>query len=309
MTLLACQLPENHGASGERAAATPVKAVEESVQAKPARKLLGEITIPSGVVLVVDSFDMDYWSSTESVPTPPYRAPGLSEDLDPMQDFDLQVVGPDAMAAGVAWGRTVHPLYFNGVARKHVAGLIDRFATHAKAAGLDARLEVLEISPAEGQRVKRLLADGFTSRGFGFQGVEAGLVQGMPKDRRLPVYRGLPDSSSRSHKSYDVYIELVPGAKVVRSESRGFVAVEHGVVMFADVDAADAWVIDTHLRPALDQMHTNAADSWTLSVGGADICVFYSNSDDSTYEVLAEYDAGGELVRVRIAFDDDEPLE
>src|SRR5262245_17299000 len=95
--------------------------------------LLGEVEVPSGILLVLDPGLGRFWRH-DGDPRSPRKA-------DP-KHYDLAIVGPDAVAAGKAYDRQFDPRYLFDVG--DVVATEKHFAKFINDRKLDARLERLE---------------------------------------------------------------------------------------------------------------------------------------------------------------------
>ncbi len=358
-----------------------VTAVEPAVR-------LGEITTPSGVLLLIDGGQLGLWAHDR----PPMLPPGIVDEDSTAQanaGADFVVVGPDARAAGLAWDRSVHPLYRYDVRADAVDTERARFAAFCAEHGFGAALEPLPQRVPHRTRIDQYFVDGVKANGISFHGLWASAIAGLPRDRSLPVWgcrRTGPEFAGRWH---EIGIDLVERPVPARTEAHGWIAVDEARILLGDADAIGAW---EHHRPADGLMdlvfwgadagaaarefgapalsstrttdssergpeptefgwsgldlqeglqvateleHVRRARGWKLAidvrphsdhwrateaarasgqgagvvdVGGARMCLFFTGWGDGVYEVLADYDATGALVRVRIVLGSEQTL-
>ncbi|MEU9126993.1 hypothetical protein AB0D08_02560 [Kitasatospora sp. NPDC048540] len=208
--------------------------------------MLGEVTCPSGELLVVDGGYLGLWRGDAS--------PG-AVDPDPELDHgpvvDLAVTGPDAEAAARSIDGEPGPVLYD-VPVDEVADLTARFIAHCGAAGLDARLEELPDGVPHRDRARRCVARGGGS--FSVSGVPFVALGGLPKDVALPVLatRAAYDGDGGDDDGGDWeegdgwarFRVLVRDAPVARSVPLGVIGVDWARLAFADADALAAWQHD-----------------------------------------------------------------
>jgi PDZ domain len=194
---------------------------------------LGQVTCPSGTLLVLDMGLLGEWSHDKAHEANPDLG------MTGQRFVDLEVIGPDALrAASLVSGEAAIPLY--DVPEAAYEALAERFSERAKAAGLLARLQKSSARVPHGQRVGRALAMGLRSGEVPFHVGNAIFLRDVPADRKLEV-RGVRcggDDDGRWSSVSLVFSE----APVARREKLGSVVVEQARLMFADLGALGAWV-------------------------------------------------------------------
>lgn len=218
----------------------------------PAEKL-GDITSPSGTIIILDMGLMYLWTHDE----PPMLPEGLLSSGDKRQDAnnvrDLRVVGQDARVAGIAYDRSCHPLYIYDIPESAVADKIEHFAAFARDNNFDANAEVLPGRVTHRERINRLLEDGVAANGIEFHGIWAAVATKLPKNKPLAVYgQRRAEGTEFAGRWHEVYVEVEPDGDAVRSEMLGHAAVDEARLMFADADALGAWVHDAALDGKAD---------------------------------------------------------
>ena len=333
---------------------------------------IGNVTIPSGTVLVMDRGALRVWCHDRPPCLPDNLLSSSDRTANADNGTDFRIDGPDARRAGLAYDRSCHPLYLYDVPADAIGDTEDRFAAFVAENGFDARLIRIDKRVHHRQRVDQLLENGVAAHGFSFHGIWAAACAGLPRDLRLTVYgRRRPDDAEFPNRWHDVYIDAKPGARTVRSEQCGEAMVDWAGLVFTDADALGAWVHDepldgkadfvfwgvdaeaaaravgaprlgskdfgwldlpvraaaekgsqvediktekgwrfaTDFRPhshhwqAMQQVRASGetTESGTVSVGGAELCLFMTSWGDGIYQVFADFDADGDLARVRVA--------
>ncbi|BCJ68896.1 hypothetical protein [Polymorphospora rubra] len=189
--------------------------------------LLGEITCPSGELVLVDGGYLGLWSGT--------RSPDDVAGHDRFPAVDFEVVGPDAEAAARSFdrqsGRTLHD-----IPRHATDEFTGMFADHCREHGLDATLRRFPRRVAHRDRIRRAVAEGRCD--FLMSGVPGVVVGGLPVDRPLPVTATPGEWGWRRLR-----IE-VGTARAVRTRMLGPIGVDCARFAFADADALNAWMHD-----------------------------------------------------------------
>ncbi|WP_307533863.1 hypothetical protein [Streptomyces sp. V3I8] len=204
---------------------------------------LGEITCPSGELVIVDGGHLGMWSGEGSpalVDPAAFgvRDPAVAADVTAAADF--VVTGPDAATAAHSFGRqpglTLHDIPASGAAR-----LADLFEAHCREHGFDAGLDASAGRVPHRERVRRCTEAG--GGRFLMHGVPVVAVGGMPRDRPLPVLG----------TDTGIVIPLAPSpadCPVVKSVELGEIRVDWARLLFGDADALSAW---RHDEPVDDQ--------------------------------------------------------
>ncbi|MFI1958544.1 hypothetical protein ACH46L_12100 [Streptomyces althioticus] len=141
---------------------------------------LGEISCPSGTLVVVDGGHLGLWSGVRSPAEIDPALLGIDDTAtasDVLDSVDFAVVGPDAAAAARGFDRQPGAMLHDIPASRAVE-LGTLFEEHCRATGLDARLEALPSREPHAQRVRRTAADGGGS--FLMFGVPVVAVGGCP---------------------------------------------------------------------------------------------------------------------------------
>ncbi|WP_020122983.1 hypothetical protein [Streptomyces canus] len=202
---------------------------------------LGEISCPSGDLVVIDGGHLGLWSGERS---PAEIDPALLgiDDADMADDVlgavDFTVVGPDASEAVRSFDRQPGVL-LHDIPASRAAELGARFEEHCLAVGLDARLEALPRREPHARRVRRTAAGGGGS--FLMFGVPVVAVGGVPRDRRLPVLASRVDLGGGVGPRWSEISVRTGDAPVESSALLGVIGVDWARVLFGDADALNSW--------------------------------------------------------------------
>lgn len=210
--------------------------------AEPARELLGTVTAPSGVLLLVDGDVLGLWSHD--------RVPGGVDGQS--ATLDVRIDGPDAEAAGRAFDRQWHPRYLFDVPRGSLRHLEGLFGACVRRHGLAAQLVPLVRRVPHRERAALALAHGAGAGVVQFHGMWGVAVGGLPPDTALPLVGLRLPEDVEARRWRTVALEVRPGLSVARSEQVGFVVADGSRLMVADVDALGAWQQDTSLDGRAD---------------------------------------------------------
>src|SRR5262245_23799538 len=138
--------------------------------------LLGEVEVPSGILLVLDPGLGRFWRH-DGEPRSPRAA-------DPTYE-DLAIVGPDAVAAGKAYDRQFDPRYLYDVG--DVAATTKHFAKFVKDRKLRAHLEQLPRRIPHLERARLAVEVGGGAGVVQYNHLWAVAVGGLPAGRTLRV--------------------------------------------------------------------------------------------------------------------------
>ncbi|MEU4087706.1 hypothetical protein [Streptomyces aureus] len=202
---------------------------------------LGEITCPSGALVVVDGGHLGLWSGERS---PAEIDPVLLGIDDPamaaevLSSVDFAVVGPDASAAARGFDRQPGAM-LHDIPASRAAELEATFEEHCRAVGLDARLEVVPGREPHARRARRTAAEGGGS--FLMFGVPVVAVGGVPRDRSLPVLASRVDFGDGVGPRWSEISVRMSEAPAESSMVLGDIGVDWARVLFGDADALDAW--------------------------------------------------------------------
>jgi hypothetical protein len=192
--------------------------------------LLGEVEVPSGILLVLDPGLGRFWRH-DGDPRSPRKS-------DPEQ-FDLAIVGPDAVAAGKAYDRQFDPRYLFDVG--DVAAAEKRFAQFVKDRKLDAHLQQLKRRIPHLERARLAVEVGGGAGVVLYNGLWAVAVGGLPAGRplRIEATPMPPGEFAGRWRTIDAVIDA--DAAVVQSLPVQGIMVDHGQLICADVVAFGAF--------------------------------------------------------------------
>jgi len=186
--------------------------------------VLGEVTCPSGQLVIMDGGYLDLWSGD--------RVPDDEER--PATDF--AIVGPDAEAAAASFDRQTGTRLYD-IPAHAVAKLTGMFDEHCREHGHDASLRAFEQQVPHRERVRHAI----TARdpGFRVMGVPVLSIE-VPADRALRVTAVPGDYGWQSMR-----IEF-SDALVADSWVFWHLGVDNARFVFADAEALSSW---EHVRP------------------------------------------------------------
>lgn len=208
-----------------------VQTVNHSNENLGAPILLGEVDVPTGILLLIDPGLGWFWRG-DGDPESPRKS-------DP-RHTDFQIVGEDAIAAGKAYDRQFDPRYLFDIPNSHAADFQRRFDEFV-ANKFKAHLEPLEKRICHTERAFKAIEIGNGLGVVQYNGIWAVAVSGLPKDRSFEVY-GTPlldDEFSGRWRSIDIIVEK--NATVAKSETLQGIMVEHGQFICADIKAFNAF--------------------------------------------------------------------
>lgn len=197
---------------------------------------LGSVSCPSGALLVLDGGLAWLWSHDRPPLLPEHpEVAGATADA-----RDLAVRGPDAVAAGIAFDRSNHPLYIydqpvDGLERLDLA-----FRTLVAELNLDASLETLAERIPHRRRVDLVLEAGRGAGAVEYHGMWAVAVSGVPRDRSLRVMGERMPAGPDAGRWRRVWIEFRDG-EVASAREVGHVLVDEARLLAVDADALAAW--------------------------------------------------------------------
>lgn len=222
---------------------------------------LGEISCPSGALVVIDGGLLGLWSGERS---PAEIDPALLGVDDPataaevLNSVDFAVVGPDASAAARSFDRQPGAM-LHDIPASQAVKLARMFEEHCAAAGLDARLEALPHREPHARRARRTADEG--GGGFLMFGVPVVVVGEVPRDRHLPVFASRVDRGDGAGPRWsEMSVRMSDGDGPVESSVLlGDVGVDRARVLFGDADALNVWQHDESVDGLADVAFWGAA--------------------------------------------------
>lgn len=252
---------------------------------------LGEITLPSGTLVVTDMGYLGSWSGS----APPSHVPDqitdpeLRANIAAAQDFRL--VGPDAEFAARAVDLQ-SLTYVYDIPRHGVSTIVDRYKEAIDKHRLDAKFESEVQRVPHRERARRAAAAGGAD--FIIDGVWSVAVGDLPTDRPMKVTGRRRDYGEGVGPRWsDVTVEI--GESQGPSETLiGQVGVDWARIILIDADALRSWVHDTSLDGLADVAY------WGRDISHARAAFGGNDLEDRTigWENLPEADAQDLAVRI-----------
>ena len=191
--------------------------------------LLGRVNAPSGRIVLLDPGLLNHWQAD--------REP---KDSKTPGECDLKVVGPDAVAAGRAFDRSWHPLYlYDFPDPKELAA---EFAEKTGQRCLKASLEVIEGRVSHRKRVELAIEYGNGVGEFPYDWLWAVAAE-VPRAGAFTVF-GTPMGDDEFGNRWRHIDLVIREGEPESQEDIGFVMVDHGLLLFSDVDALGHWQFD-----------------------------------------------------------------
>jgi hypothetical protein len=209
------------------------------------RVRLGQVTCPSGQLVVADGGYLGGWSGEQSPAEIDPIALGIDDPKLAREiagSVDYAVVGPQAAEAAAAFDRQKGLVLYD-IPKAHVGSIAGTFAEHCQEHGFDAHLEAFSERVSHRERVRRCVAAGDGS--FIVFGVPVVALGGLPTDRPLPVEATQRDYGDGDLRWQDISVQ-VTSQPVARSGLLGHIGVDWARFAFADADALTSW---KHHRP------------------------------------------------------------
>ncbi len=212
---------------------------------------LGQVTAPSGALLILDAGYLGLWSHDHPphIPDGALGDPALEAKAN--SSVDLRIEGPDAEAAGRSFHRQWHPGYLLDIPADGLPSLEGAFRRHVLSNGWKAHLVALPDRVTHLHRVELALAHGKGAGYVQLSGLGCIAVGDVPRSGELAVL-GQRMDEPESHRWRAVTIECRPELPVTRQEVLGEVMVDRARLIVADVDALGAWVHETSLDGKAD---------------------------------------------------------
>jgi hypothetical protein len=213
---------------------------------------LGEVTVPSGTLLVMDTGTLNLWSHDrvpliEEGTLSSRRAEELANSAS-----DLEIEGPDAVTAGKSFNRQWDPRFLYDIPAEGLQMMKSLFEKCLQEQGLTASLKELAVRISHRQRVDRAVEWG---KGYGevqYHGLSALATSGLPPDQTMKVYGVRMNQLDYRDRWRWVWLEVCSGLPTVKSQTVGEVAVDWARLMFADLDALGQWMHEEPLDGKAD---------------------------------------------------------
>jgi hypothetical protein len=213
---------------------------------------LGEVTSPSGVVMIVDTGLLWMWCHD--------RPPDLSEGRVPPEivqsaneSIDYRIEGPDAVTAAKTWAGPCQPLFlYDRPPPDKIGPLQEKIDEYLRQNGLVAKLVPLRERVTHRQRIDKLLE--FSSLGgeIFFGGAWGTVIAGLPTDRDLSVIGERMPAGPDSDYWRSVAVVCQPQARIASTEQVATVSVDEARLGIFDVDGVGAWKHDEPLDGLAD---------------------------------------------------------
>jgi hypothetical protein len=186
---------------------------------------LGEVTAPSGDLLLMDGGYLGLWSGD--------RDPESVRGPDIPASTDFEIVGADAEAAARSFGRQPGRTIYD-IPHHAAAEFTAMFDAHCREHGLRAELRPFDAQVPHRDRARRA-KNGY----FLVSGVPVVCVGGLPTDRPLPVTATPVDEDGYEWREIRVEIADAPVAGTRRI---GDIGVDWARFAIGDADALNAWI-------------------------------------------------------------------
>jgi hypothetical protein len=209
---------------------------------------LGEVTAPSGTLLVVDAGYLGLWCHDR----PPHIPKGALGDAElehkANDSVDLRIEGPDAEKAGTSFHRQWHPGYLYDIPRDALPSLEASFRRHVLMQHWKAHLVILPERVTHLHRVELALQHGQGAGYVQISGLGCIAVGEALQDRAFEVV----GERKEPGRWRSVTVECRPGLTVAKTEVLGQVMVDRARLLVGDVDALGAWVHEASLDGKAD---------------------------------------------------------
>jgi hypothetical protein len=216
--------------------------------------VLGEITCPSGELVLMDGGCLGLWSG--------HRDPEEVRGPDVPPAIDFEVIGRDADAAARSFDRQPGLTLYD-IPRDSAVDFVALFNGHCAQHNLQASLRAFDRQVPHRERVRRAIANGDPY--LRISGLPVVAVGGLPTDRPLAV-TGIP------HVEWGwAYLRIAvrdtPAAGLTRL---GHIGVDWARFVFADADALGGWVHDESIDGLADVVFWGRDEEDVAEEFGAD---------------------------------------
>lgn len=188
--------------------------------------LLGEVEVPSGVLLILDPGLARFWCGSGKPQSPRPDDPKY---------VDLQIVGPDAIEAGTNYARQFDPRYLFDVS--DVPRATEQFSKFVSEHGFNASVTPMSEQMTHVERAMQAVELDLGPAVVPYSQLWSVVISGLPTDRKLPVYATPIEEGQFSGRWRSIDLVIDENARVARSESVEGVMVDYGQLICADLVA------------------------------------------------------------------------
>jgi len=209
-------------------------------QVKTPRELLGHVSCPSAILVVLDGGLMHLWQHDRPVDL----QKGQTDDITRSKAnaaVDLEIEGPEAEQAGKLFDRQWNPHYLFDIPSEHVPTITRDFEKLVRDNNLIARLVQLPERITHRTRIDLALDYG---RGIGevpYHGGWAVALAGIPAHQSFPIYAQRMSNEQDKHRWRQVFVEFLPNTTPTQTQLIGHVLVDEARFLFTDADAMGSW--------------------------------------------------------------------
>lgn len=200
------------------------------------RVVLGQITVPSGALVLVDPGALALWTHD--------RAPDDDDQV------DLVISGPEGAEAGRRFDRDWDPERIHDVPREEADELAAAFIAFCERQHLDATIALAARRDTHRERLARALSRG--GGGYGFLGSWAVAVPGLPPGEVLDLVGEPIEEGPDEGRWRRVWLEVNPGLAVARSEELAQVMGDQSSLLVVDAAALGGWEHEASLDGLAD---------------------------------------------------------
>ncbi len=217
---------------------------------------LGDLTCPSGDLVVIDGGYLGLWSGDSSPAGVDLDLLGV-EDATTAADIrdavDFEIAGPDAQAAAAFLARVLPDQSLYDVPASATAAFAEAFAGICRDNGLDAALRATDRVPHR-ERARRAAAPvaGVSAGAFQAFGIPAVALGGLPTDRPRWVLATAESDDELTDGWWSAISLVLSEASVASSTVVGTVGVDWARLAFADAQALGAWQHDSPIDGLAD---------------------------------------------------------
>jgi hypothetical protein len=225
---------------------------------------LGQITCPSGELVLMDGGYLGLWRGNGSPSTLDPADLGIDDPAlatDIRDALDFEVVGPDAAQAARTFDRQPGTALYD-IPASQTAPLAATFAEHCADHGWNARLRAFAARVPHRERVRRAVAR--REGGFLMHGVPVVVLGDVPRDRPL-VVQAVAATGDDGGRWASLQLSLSEHP-VVETVELGHIRVDWARVVFADAAALGAWQHETPIDGLFDVAFWGAAQQEAAEV-------------------------------------------